>query len=99
MGLNSALGFSFWVRDVNDNVMPGGTTVSLSASGGGLGVSQPNSFVVPCSAPAAGVQFGGITLFSFTVTSGTQGGTGVVTLTVTTPLGMISTYQISVTVS
>src|SRR5690606_12410105 len=43
-GTNSAASLSFWVRDVNGNVMPGGTTVQLSSSGAGLSVTQPNSF-------------------------------------------------------
>jgi Bacterial Ig-like domain (group 1) len=97
-GTNSAVGITFYVRDVNDNVMPGGTTVALSASGAGLGVSAPTSFGVPCTAIAAGVEFSGITLYSFTVTSGTQTGTGVLTLTVTTPSGLATIYQISATV-
>lgn len=98
MSTNSALSLSFWVRDLHDNVMPAGTTVSLTADGAGLGVSQPASFDVPCSAIAATSKFPGITLFSFTVTSGNTTGSGVVTLTVTTPKGLISTFQIGFTV-
>jgi len=96
--LSSAVSVSFWVRDANNNVMPGGTTVALSASGGGLSVSAPSSFTVPCSAIAAGVEFPGITAFSFTVTSGSQPGSGVLTLTVTTPSGLVSIRQMNATV-
>jgi hypothetical protein len=99
MGTNSAQSVSFWVRDVNDNVMPGGTSVRLSGSGAGLSVSQPNAFDVPCSGIPAGSQFPGITVFSFTVTSGTTLGSGVLTLTVTTPLGLETVFQVSVTIS
>jgi hypothetical protein len=99
MNTNSARPFSFWIRDVNDNVMPGGTTVSLSASGAGLSVTQPNSYDVPCSTIASGAQFPGVTEFGFTVTSGQDPGDGVVTLTVETPLGLVSTFQIAVTVN
>ncbi len=70
---NSAQAVSFWVDDVNSNVMPGGTTVALTATGAGLRVSQPSSFTVPCSAVASGVEFPGITLFTFNVTSGYYG--------------------------
>ena len=84
MGTQSAMALSFWVRDVNGNVMPGGTDIELTASGAGLQVAQPNSFSVPCSAIASGVPFSGITVYSFTVTSGTQTGSGIVTLTVST---------------
>lgn len=96
---NAATTVSFWVRDVNSNVMPGGTTVVMSASGSGLSVAAPTTFTVPCSAIAAGVEFPGITLFSFTVTSGATDGSGVLTLTVTTPRGQITIAQISVTVA
>jgi hypothetical protein len=98
MPVNSAQSFVFHVRDFNENVMPGGTTVRLTASGAGLSVSQPNSFEVPCSTIDAGTQFPGITQFNFTVTSGTTTGTGVVTLTVETPRGLQTLYQTSVTV-
>src|SRR5690606_34316572 len=95
---NSAAPVTFYVRDVNGNVMPGGTTIALSASGAGLSVAQPSSFSVPCTTVAAGVQFPGITVFSYTVTSSADVGSGVVTLTVTTPQGLVTTYQIGVTV-
>jgi hypothetical protein len=97
-GTNSAVAVNFWVRDVNGNVMPGGTTVALTASGAGLGVSQPAAFEIGCSAIAANTPFPGITTFPFTVTSGTTTGTGVITLTVTTPLDVVTTVQIPVTV-
>jgi len=99
MGTNSALGLVFWVRDVNANVMPGGTTVAASANGAGLSVPAPNSFDVPCSAIPAGSQFPGHTMFSFTLVTGTDVGTGVLTLTVTTPRGLATIVQISVTVT
>jgi hypothetical protein len=99
MGLNSAMSFTYWVRDVNDNVMPGETSVALTAAGAGLAVTQPSSSEVPCSTIAAGALFPGITVFSYTVTTGTIVGTGVVTLTVTTPLGTSTNFQITVTVS
>jgi hypothetical protein len=95
---NSALGLTFWVRDANNNVMPGGTSVSLTASGAGLSVTQPNSFDVPCSAIPANTQLPGITTFTFSVTTGATTGTGVLTLTVETPRGLVTITQFSVTV-
>jgi hypothetical protein len=89
---------SFWVRDLHDNAMPGGTTVSLSVSGAGLTVTAPTSFAVPCSAIAAGTKFPGITIFPFTITSGTTLGVGTATLTVTTPKLVQTIAQFSVTV-
>jgi hypothetical protein len=98
MGFSSARSFDYWVKDVNFNVMPGGTVVSLTASGAGLTVTQPSSFSVPCSTIPANSVFPGITAFSFAVTSSTTGGTGVVTLSVKTPLLQETIYQIPVTV-
>src|SRR5262249_51371358 len=40
----------FWVRDVNGNPMPGGTTITASVQGTGFTLGQPTSFTVPCSA-------------------------------------------------
>jgi hypothetical protein len=98
VGFNSAISLAAWVRDVNGNPMPAGTTVALSASGAGLSVAAPASFTVPCTAIAAGAQASGATVFGYTVTSGTTGGTGVLTLTITTPRGLVTIRQISVTV-
>lgn len=99
MGLNSAYSLAIWVRDVNGNVMPGGTKVAVTASGAGLGVTAPSSFDVPCSAIPANVEFPGITDFSYSVTSGGQAGTGVITISITTPRNLVTVFQISVTVS
>jgi hypothetical protein len=95
---NSAQTFTFWVRDLHGNVMPGGTVVSLSASGGGLTVSNPSTFTTPCSAQPAGAKFSGTTLYSFTVTTSGTTGTGVVTLSVKTPSGLDNISQYSVAV-
>jgi len=99
LSINSAKTYTFWVRDLHGNPMPGGTTVALSASGAGLQVAAPASFAVPCTSAAAGTQFPGITVFSYSVTTGTTTGTGVITLTVNTPKGTVTIAQISITVS
>jgi hypothetical protein len=98
MPASSAQSASFYIRDINNNVMPGGTTVSATISGAGLAISAPASFTVPCSAVAAGVQFPGITSFSFGVTSTATTGQGVLTLDVKTPSGRetITQYTIAV---
>jgi hypothetical protein len=95
-GLNGSRGISFYVRDINGNAMPSGTTVRLEASGASLGVASPSAFTVPCSTTRAEVS--GVTVFPFTVTSGTTAGSGVLTLTITTPRGNASVIQITGTV-
>ncbi len=93
---DSAQGISFWVRDVNDNPMPAGTTISLSASGGGFSVVAPNSFTVPCTAISAGVAFPGLTTFSFTITASPTATSAVITLETVTPGGITTITQIPV---
>jgi hypothetical protein len=95
---SSAQSLGFYIRDINSNVMPGGTIVTLSVSGGGLSVTQPSSFTIPCSAIDAGVQFPGLTAFSFGLTSGTTLGSGIVTLSVKTPSLRETIFQYTVTV-
>jgi hypothetical protein len=94
--LNSARGISFYVRDARGNVMPAGTTVRLQASGASLGVASPSSFTVGCSTTNGEVS--GTTVFPFTVTSGSTAGSGVLTLTITTPRNNVTTVQIPASV-
>jgi hypothetical protein len=99
IGQNSSTTFNLWIRDVNGNPMPGSTTITASASGAGLQVAQPNAATVPCSALASGVEVNGVTLYSFTVTSGSTAGTGSFILTIKTPKGLTTTLVVNVTVT
>ncbi len=97
----SSLPILLWVRDLNSNVMPGQTTVAVSATGtGGLTAVAPTTFTIPCTAPPTGSKQSGATVFPFTFTS-TAGTTGasVVTVTVTTPLQTVTIYQFTVNVT
>jgi len=97
----ASLSILLWVRDLNSNVMPGQTTVAVTATGtGGLTAVAPTTFTLPCTAPKAGSKQNGATVFPFTFTStaGTTG-TSVVTVTVTTPLQTVTVYQFTVTVT
>jgi hypothetical protein len=79
----------FVVRDVNDEPMPAGTTIALTASGNGGSVSDPSAFTVPCMTaddPASNT-------YTFGVTGADDVGTGVLTLKVTSPSGVQSIYQ------
>lgn len=99
MAQNSATTFALWIRDVNGNPLPGGTTISASTSGAGLTTAQPSTATVPCSTLAAGVESNGITQFGFTVTSGTTTGTGTFTVAIKTPLAAAPiTITVNVTV-
>lgn len=102
MTANSAYPIVFRIVDARGNVMPGTTTVALSASGAGLSIAAPTGFTVPCAAPTiaqAALGISGVTGFPFTITSGGTTGTGVITLTVTSPKGLTTIFQLNVTVS
>jgi len=96
---SASLPLLFWVRDVNGNVMPGGTTVGVTAAGASnLTVVAPASFAVPCTAPINNAKIAGSTAFPFTLTSTATTGASVITVTVTTPGKVVSIYQFTVTV-
>ena len=95
----SSLSVLLWVRDLNGNIMPGQTTVAVSASGsGGLTAVAPTTFTLGCATPANNAKVGSQTVFpfSFTSTAGTTGA-NVVTVTVTTPLMEVTIFQFTVT--
>jgi hypothetical protein len=98
IAMSGAAALSFLIYDVNGNVLPGGTTVAVGVSGAGLTVAAPSSFTIPCTGIWKNTPFGGITQFNFTVTASTTTGSGVVTLTVTTPKGLVTIYQFNATV-
>jgi hypothetical protein len=101
--VNDSEPLELWVRDANGNPMPAGTQVRVTASGAGLQVPAPNSDIVPSSTLASGVVSSlanGITVFRYTLTSGTTTGTGTLTVEVTSPdQDLVTRYQISVTVT
>jgi hypothetical protein len=96
---NGSTTFDLWIRDVNGNPLPGGTTVTGAASGAGLTIIQPATSTVPCSSLPANAQAGGITRYSFTVTSATTVGTGSFVLSIRTPRNLTTTFVVNITVN
>jgi hypothetical protein len=84
-----------WVRDLHENPMPAGTTVSAKVGTGGVTVEGATSYIVPCSAIAAGVQFPGITVFQFTV-KGAAASSAVLSIEVKTPNNVLTTKNVTV---
>jgi hypothetical protein len=78
---------TFSIADVNNQPMPAKTTVVLTAPSG-VTLGQPTSFAVPCTFNAGPGQYG----FSASRTGGS--GTGLATLTVTTPGGVQTLYTL-----
>jgi hypothetical protein len=86
---------NIWVRDLHDNPLAGTTKVDasvVSVSPASYTLNGSSSFVVPCTAQAAGVK-NGATVFSFLV-SATTTGTGQLNIKVTNPSGLITTASI-----
>jgi hypothetical protein len=85
----------FIVRDENENPMPQGTTIALTApvadGGGPVGTS---SFVVPCTASQSDVA----NRRSFAFKAGAVGTSSVLELKVTVPSGLVTTYTFGVDV-
>ena len=86
-----------WVRDINGNPMPGGSTVTGTISGSGLTLGDPSTFTMGCSAQSPNVQTPGLTVFSFNLTA-TAVGSGLLTISVKTPKGNETLTQVSITV-
>jgi hypothetical protein len=94
---NSSVLLDFWVRDENGHPMPAGTRIEASVSGTGLSVPSPSNDDVPSSAQPANVIANGVTRFSYSVNAGATAGPGIFTLTVRTPLGVVTRYQFPIT--
>jgi hypothetical protein len=94
---NSSVLLDFWVRDVNGHPMPYGTVIEASVSGTGLTVPSPSSDTVASSAQPAGVVSNGVTRFSYSVNAAANVGPGIFTLTVRTPRGVVTRYQLPIT--
>ena len=75
IALSGSASVTVWVRDGNDNIMPGGTVVSASFSGPAATLGQPSAFSVPCSNMPTGTKGSG-TVFSFSLTGQRHRGTG-----------------------
>ncbi|WAJ69078.1 hypothetical protein [Catenovulum adriaticum] len=86
-----AVSFTAYITDINNNPMPAGTTVSLSIDNGEI--SGPSSYDYPNTATPIPQGFS-FTLKQESEPNGTSSGIG--TITVTSPLGVVSSYQFSI---
>jgi len=83
--------FSFLLADLNNNPMPQGTTVEASITGNNLTLGAPSSFTVPCTTEPTSI---GVIVTN----SPASMTTGLLTLTITSPGGVvtIANYHINV---
>lgn len=88
---NNAVSFTAYITDMNNNPMPAGTTVSLSIDNGEISGISSHDVSVTTSAIPLGF---GFTIKQESDPNGTSSGIG--TITVTSPLGVVSSYQFTI---
>jgi len=87
----STVVFAFVLADLNNNPMPNGTTVSATITGTNLTLGSPSSFTVPCTTEPTSI--GVIVTNSPASTT-----TGLLTLTITSPDGVVTIANYSINV-
>jgi hypothetical protein len=88
---NSTNKITFNVQDLNGNPLPAGTTVVVSAAAT-VGTISEGTITIPCA-----TDLGGQTYTSF-LTAATTPGSGEVTITVTSPSGLVTTANFAASV-
>jgi hypothetical protein len=91
-GENATIAIQYNVQDLNGNPMAAGTTVTVSASSAVGTVSQP-TFNIPCS-----TALGGETFTSFLTTAAAPG-SGTLSITVVSPSGATTVFNVGATVT
>ena len=81
------------VKDLNGNAMASGTTIIVSASAGAGTLGPPTNFTVPSDSSRNGFN---VPVF---LTGASAAGSGLITITVTSPGGLITLFTIPVTVT
>ena len=76
-------------QDANGNPLPAKTNITSTIAGTGFSLGTPSSFTVPCTT--------GPTTYPFTISSAAGATTGTLTLTVTTPAGLITILTYAIT--
>lgn len=85
--------YSFTVADLNNNPMPSGTTIVATFTGpSGVTLGQPTSYTVPCTTEPG--SYG----FVIQAATGAMTGSGLLTLTITSPAKVVSTAFYTVNV-
>jgi hypothetical protein len=90
-GANSTNAISFNVQDLNRNPLPAGTTVVVTASAT-VGTVTEGNITIPCA-----TNLGGQTYTSF-ITAAASPGSGEVTITVTSPSGLVTVKNFAASV-
>jgi len=89
---SSTNAITFNVKDLNNNPLPAGTTVLVTASTA-LGTISEGTFTIPCSTALGGASY---TAF---LTAATTPGSGIVTITVTSPSGIVTVSNFAASVT
>lgn len=89
----TTIDLTYVISDENLNAMPKGTIIKAEATAGAGTLNGTTSYTVPCDASHGGPSY------SFSITAPSAAGSGAVTITVTSPGGLITTYHTNVTVT
>ena len=76
-------------QDANGNPLPAKTNITSTIAGTGFSLGTPSSFTVPCTT--------GPTAYPFTISTAAGATSGTLTVTVTTPAGLISILTYAIT--
>lgn len=80
------------VHDLHGNAMPSGTTIAVTANSNAGQLAQPTSFTVPCDPSIGGTD---VTVI-LTIPSASPTKTGLLTVTVTTPAGLVTVFRTTI---
>jgi hypothetical protein len=83
---NQYIPITYNIKDLNGNAMPKGTTISVAATGPAGTLDSPTSFTVPCDGGTSGTT---VKVF-LTIPATTPVVPGAITITVTSPGGLIT---------
>jgi len=84
---------SYTVTDLNNNAVAAGSTVKAEVTPGAGTLNGTTTYTVPCDAGTGGAQY------TFSLTGASAAGSGTLTITVTSPKGLITTFRTTVTVT
>jgi len=90
---DDAVSISFNIQDLNGNAMPQGTTIEVSANAAAGTLDEPTTYTIACDSSVGGFNF---TAHLIRPAAGTSLAGAAVTVTVTSPSGIITTHRASI---
>jgi len=89
-GFDAAVAVDYNVKDLKGNAMPNGTTITVTANTAAGTLDEPTTFKIPCDWGTSGFDF---TANLVRPASGTSLAGAAITVTVTSPAGLVTTHK------